>query len=112
MDFGRTGHHSSRVIFGAAGLGRMKQEDADPVLDLLLEHGVNHIDTAIDYGDAELRLAPWMRLHRDRFFLATKTHERTGPEARVSLERSLERVGVEPGDLIQWHNLVEAGARP
>ena len=107
MEFGRTGHESTRVIFGAAGLGRMTQEDADPVLDILLEHGVNHIDTAIDYGDAELRLAPWMRTHRDRFFLATKTHERTGPEARASLERSLERLGVDHVDLIQCHNLVE-----
>jgi aryl-alcohol dehydrogenase-like predicted oxidoreductase len=107
MPFGRTGHRSTRVIFGAAGLGRMTQEEADPVLDVLLDHGVNHIDTAIGYGDAELRLAPWLRQHRDRFFLATKTPDRTGPEARASLERSLERLGVDQVDLIQCHNLVE-----
>jgi aryl-alcohol dehydrogenase-like predicted oxidoreductase len=107
LQFGRTGHLSSRTIFGAAALGRMEQEHADAVLDTLLEFGVNHIDTAAAYGDSELRIAPWMAAHRDRFFLATKTGERTGPEARASLERSLERLGVDHVDLIQLHNLVE-----
>jgi aryl-alcohol dehydrogenase-like predicted oxidoreductase len=105
--FGRTGHLSSRVIFGAAALGGMRQERADQLLDTLLEFGVNHIDTAASYGDAELRIAPWMAAHRSRFFLATKTGERTGDAARASLERSLERMGVDCIDLIQLHNLVE-----
>jgi len=105
--FGRTGHDSSRVIFGAAALWRMRQERADQLLDLLSEHGVNHIDTAADYGDSELRLAPWLAAHPDRFFLATKTSERTVDGARASLERSLERLGVDRVDLIQLHNLVE-----
>lgn len=107
MPFGRSGHHSSRVIFGSAGLGTMRQEAADRVLPLLLEHGVNHIDTAAAYGDAELRLAPWIRDHPGRFFLATKTGERGGSGARAGLERSLERLGVDHVDLIQLHNLVE-----
>jgi len=107
MEFGRSGHRSTRVIFGAAALGRMQQDRADAVLDILLEFGVNHIDTAAMYGDSELRLAPWMAEHRDRFFLATKTGERAGPAARASLERSLERMGVDQVDLIQLHNLVE-----
>ena len=107
LQFGRTGHPSSRTIFGAATLGRMEQEGADALLDVLLEFGVNHIDTAAAYGDSELRIAPWMVGHRDQFFLATKTGERTGPEARASLERSLERLGVDHVDLIQLHNLVE-----
>jgi aryl-alcohol dehydrogenase-like predicted oxidoreductase len=106
-DFGRTGHRSSRVIFGAAALGRMSQSRADSVLPLLTEFGVNHIDTAMDYGDSELRLAPWLADHRAEVFLATKTHERTGDAARASLERSLERLGVDQVDLIQLHNLVE-----
>ena len=106
-DFGATGHRSSRVIFGAAGLGRITQEKADRFLPLLLEFGVNHIDTAADYGDSELRLAPWMATYRDRFFLATKTGARDGAGARASLERSLERLGVAQVDLIQLHNLVE-----
>src|SRR5579862_4459711 len=106
-EFGRTGHASSRVIFGAAALGRMSQERADELLPVLLEFGVNHIDTAASYGDSELRLAPWMAEHRDRFFLATKTGERTGDGARASLERSLTRLGVDSVDLIQLHNLVE-----
>jgi len=105
--FGRTGHESSRVIFGAAALGSMRQERADEVLATLLEFGVNHIDTAASYGDSELRIAPWMTLHRGRFFLATKTGERSGDGARASLERSLTRLGVNSVDLIQLHNLVE-----
>jgi aryl-alcohol dehydrogenase-like predicted oxidoreductase len=105
--FGRTGHASSRVIFGAAALGRMRQERADELLPTLDEFGVNHIDVAADYGDAELRLAPWLATRRTQFFLATKTHERGGSDARASLERSLERLGVDSVDLIQLHNLVE-----
>lgn len=105
--FGRTGHESSRVIFGAAALGSMGQERADLILATLLEFGVNHIDTAASYGDSELRVAPWMAEHRERFFLATKTGDRTGDGARASLERSLTRLGVDHVDLIQLHNLVE-----
>jgi aryl-alcohol dehydrogenase-like predicted oxidoreductase len=105
--FGRTGHQSTRVIFGAAALSGMRQDRADGVLELLLEHGVNHIDTAAMYGESEARIGPWMAEHRDRFFLATKTGERTGDGARAELERSLERLQVEAVDLIQLHNLVE-----
>lgn len=105
--FGRTGHHSSRVIFGAAALAAMRQDRADELLDVLLAHGVNHLDVAASYGDAELRLAPWLANHRSRFFLATKTGERTAEGARAGLEQSLERLGVDQVDLIQLHNLVE-----
>lgn len=105
--FGRTGHDSSRVIFGAAGLASMRQERADELLDVLLAHGVNHIDTAAGYGDSELRIGAWMPEHRSRFFLATKTGERSGSEARAELERSLTRLRVDAVDLIQLHNLVE-----
>jgi aryl-alcohol dehydrogenase-like predicted oxidoreductase len=105
--FGRTGHLSSRTIFGAAALGRMSQEKADRLLPLLLDNGVNHIDTAASYGESELRLAPWLATHRTEFFLATKTGERTGDGARRELELSLERLGVDHVDLIQLHNLVE-----
>jgi aryl-alcohol dehydrogenase-like predicted oxidoreductase len=106
-DFGSTGHRSSRVIFGAAGLGRVSQERADEILPTLLEFGVNHLDTAASYGDSELRLAPWLASRRDEFFLATKTGERDGVAARASLERSLDRLGVDHVDLVQLHNLVE-----
>jgi len=105
--FGRTGHDSSRVIFGAAALGRMSQESADQVLATLVEFGVNHIDTAAGYGESELRLAPWLATRRADFFLATKTGDRTAVAARASLERSLARLGVDQVDLIQLHNLVE-----
>src|SRR3954469_23173001 len=105
--FGRTGHESTRVLFGAAALGNMRQDRADATLALAREHGVNHIDTAAAYGDSELRLAPFLAEHRDEVFLATKTGDRTGDGARASLERSLERMGVDHVDLIQLHNLVE-----
>jgi aryl-alcohol dehydrogenase-like predicted oxidoreductase len=107
IPFGRTGHQSSRVLFGAAALGGMKQARADGVLELLLQYGVNHIDTAASYGESELRLAPWLRSYRRDFFLATKTGERTAAGARDELHRSLERLGVDQVDLIQMHNLVE-----
>jgi aryl-alcohol dehydrogenase-like predicted oxidoreductase len=105
--FGTTGHQSTRVIFGAAALGAMKQDRADRVLEVLLEYGVNHIDTAASYGDSELRIGPWMREHRERFFLATKTGDRSYQGARDSLHRSLGRLRVDQVDLIQLHNLVE-----
>jgi aryl-alcohol dehydrogenase-like predicted oxidoreductase len=107
IPFGRTGHRSSRVIFGAAALGAVDQETADSLLPLLDEHGVNHLDVARSYGDAELRLAPWLRTRRNDFFLATKTGERTAGGARRELEESLSRLGVDAVDLIQLHNLVE-----
>ena len=105
--FGSTGHESTRTIFGAAALGSLSQAEADPTLELLLEHGVNHIDTAASYGDSELRLAPWLTQHRDRFFLATKTGQRDRDGARDEIRRSLDRLGVDRIDLLQLHNLVD-----
>ncbi len=105
--FGRTGHLSTRTIFGAAALSRVGQAEADQTLEVLLRHGVNHIDTAASYGDSELRVGTWMDRHRDRFFLATKTGERTYEPARDQIRRSLERLRVEAVDLIQLHNLVD-----
>ena len=107
QQFGRTGHESSRVIFGAAALGGMTQERANATLELITDSGINHIDTAASYGESELRLAPWLSEHRSKVFLATKTGKRTGPEARAQLEDSLRRLGVDSVDLIQLHNLVE-----
>jgi aryl-alcohol dehydrogenase-like predicted oxidoreductase len=105
--FGRTGHQSTRAIFGAAALGDVTQDDADRTMELLLRHGINHIDTAASYGDSELRLGPWMERHRGDFFLATKTGERTAQAAYDQIRRSLERLRVDQVDLIQLHNLVD-----
>ena len=105
--FGRTGHQSTRIIFGAAALGVMSQQRADATMATLLEFGVNHIDTAAMYGESELRLAPFLIDHRADVFLATKTRERGGAGARAELERSLDRLGVGHVELIQLHNLVE-----
>ncbi len=107
IPFGRTGHASTRVIFGAAALGAMRQEKADHILETLLEYGINHIDTAASYGDSELRVGPWMERHPARFFLATKTGDRSAEGARASVQRSLERLRVDRIDLIQLHNLVD-----
>lgn len=105
--FGRTGHHSSRVIFGAAALAAMSQERADRTLQIVLDAGINHIDTAANYGASEERLRPFLARHRDEVFLATKTDERTGDGARRQLEQSLQRMGIDHVDMVQLHNLVE-----
>ena len=105
--FGMTGHESTRTIFGAAALGSVSQAVADATLELLLQHGVNHIDTAASYGESELRIAPWLARHPDRFFLATKTEEREYTGAREQIRRSLDRLGVDRIDLLQLHNLVD-----
>ena len=105
--FGRTGHLSTRAIFGAAALGRVTQAEADRTLDVLLEFGINHIDVARNYGDAELRIGPWMPRHRKDFFLATKTQERTYAAARAQIHESLERLQTDHVDLLQLHFLVD-----
>jgi aryl-alcohol dehydrogenase-like predicted oxidoreductase len=105
--FGRTGHESSRTIFGAAALGNVSHADAERTLDLLLAHGVNHIDTAASYGDSELRIASWLRREPGRLFVATKTGDRDYKGAKESIRRSLERLGIDRVDLIQLHNLVD-----
>jgi aryl-alcohol dehydrogenase-like predicted oxidoreductase len=107
MPFGRTGHHSSRVLFGAASLSRVTQDAADRTLEVLLEYGVNHLDVAASYGDAELRIKPWLQREPNRFFLATKTGERKADQAREELHRSLDRLGVDHVDLWQLHNLAD-----
>lgn len=94
---------STVVTFGAASIGRVVQEVADRAVQAALDHGVNHVDVAPRYGDAELRLQPWMARVRDRVFLGCKTGERTRDGARADLRRSLERLGVERFDLYQLH---------
>ena len=98
---------SSVTLFGAAALSRVTQAEADRTLDLLLEYGVNHIDVAASYGDAELRVGPWMDRYRKDFFLATKTGERSYSAAKEEIHRSLERLRVDSVDLIQLHNLAQ-----
>ena len=105
--FGRTGHESTRVVFGGAALSKVTQDEADQTLEVLLRYGINHIDVAASYGDAELRVAPWLRKHPGRFFLATKTGERTYDKAKRQIHLSLERLGVERVDLIQLHSLAD-----
>lgn len=107
QSFGRTGHLSSRTIFGAAALSQVSQAEADHCLELIESYGINHIDTAASYGDSELRLATWLKTHRKHVFLASKTGERSYQAAKEQIYRSLERLGVDHIDLIQLHNLVD-----
>jgi aryl-alcohol dehydrogenase-like predicted oxidoreductase len=101
--FGRSGHMSTVAILGAAAFGEVDQATTDKAMQVVLEYGVNHIDIAPSYGRAEERLAPWMRTHRDQFFLGCKTLERTRQGARVELERSLKRLHAGHFDLYQLH---------
>ena len=107
LPFGRLGHPSTRTLFGAAALSSVSQAEADRTLDVLLHYGVNHIDVAASYGDAELRIAPWLERYPGHFFVATKTGQRTAQAAKEELHRSLERMGIDRVDLWQLHNLVD-----
>ena len=107
LPYGSTGFDSTRILFGAAALAGMKPERVERTLEVLERFGVNHIDTAASYGHSELNLAGWLQSNRDEVFLATKTGDRDGATARASLERSLERMGVERVDCIQLHNLTD-----
>jgi len=106
---GRTGQMSSVLTLGCYAIGFISQSEADKILDLSLEHGINHIDVSPTYGDAELRLKKWMREYRDDFFLACKTRERTKDGAASEILRSLERLGVDYFDLYQLHGLDDLG---
>jgi predicted aldo/keto reductase-like oxidoreductase len=110
MPFGNTGQVSARTLLGAAAFGEVTQKEADATLELALSHGVNHVDTAANYDDSELRVGSWIARHGKSFFLATKTDERTAEKARQQIHRSLERLQVDQVDMIQLHNLVEPEA--
>lgn len=102
---GRTGHRSSVVTFGGAAIGRVDQATADRAIAAALAAGVNHVDVAPTYGDAELRLQPWIVRNRDRIFLGGKTREREREAAKAQLRRSLERLGTDRFDLYQLHSV-------
>ena len=101
--FGRTGHQSSVAIFGAAALWSVTQAEADKTMEQVIAAGVNHIDVAPSYGEAELRIGPWMPSERQRFFLGCKTTVRTKAGAAAEMRRSLERLRVDSFDLFQLH---------
>ncbi len=105
--FGRSGHMSTRTIFGAASLSHVTQQEADRTLEILLQYGVNHLDLASSYGDAELRVAPWLARYRSQFYVATKADARTAQEAKEELHRSLERMRIDYVDLWQLHSLAD-----
>ena len=100
---GRLGRENSVLIFGGAALSEITEEEADSAISLALDAGVDHFDTAADYGDSELHYGRWMPEIRDQIFLSTKTGERDGDAARRQIEASLERLRVDRVDLIQLH---------
>ncbi|MBI3979089.1 MAG: aldo/keto reductase [Chloroflexi bacterium] len=105
--FGRTGHLSTVVTFGGVALSGTTPEQADATLALVSQYGVNHIDIAPSYGDAEVRLGPWLEQHRDQVFLGCKTSKRTRAEATAEMERSLERLRTDRFDLYQLHSVAD-----
>jgi len=105
--FGRTGHQSTRIIFGAAALWDLDPAVSEQTLKVLLKYGINHIDTAASYKDAELNVGLWMPEHRQDFFLATKSEKRTREGAWEELHKSLERLQTNVIDLWQMHYLVD-----
>jgi aryl-alcohol dehydrogenase-like predicted oxidoreductase len=107
INFGRSGHSSTRALLGAAAFWATTQQETDAALDLAFKYGVNHVDVAASYGEAELRLGDWIGRHGRDFFLATKTGERSAAGARAEIQRSLARLQVEQVDLLQLHNLVD-----
>ena len=102
---GKTGHMSSILTIGGAALGNVTQAEADAAITLAMEHGINHIDVAPTYGDAELRIGPWMPKHRNDFFLGCKTGARDKAGAWESIKHSLERLQVNDFDLFQFHGV-------
>ena len=107
LPFGRTGHLSTRMLFGAAALYQVTQAEADRTMEVVMQYGLNHIDTAASYGDSEIRLGPWIEKHRQEVFLASKTGDRTYQSAKESIQRSLERLRTDHLDLIQLHAVIE-----
>lgn len=107
--FGRTGHLSTVAIFGAAAFWEISQEQADRVMEMVIAAGVNHIDVAPSYGQAELRLGPWLQREREHFFIGCKTMERTRTGAMNELRQSLERLHCKTFDLYQLHAVTSFG---
>jgi len=107
LPFGRTGHVSTRTIFGAAAFWDTPQKDVDATMDLILKNGINHVDTAASYGKAEQVLGDWIRRNGKPFFLATKTDQRTKRAAYDQIRRSLDLLHVDQVDMIQIHALHE-----
>ena len=107
LPFGRTGHISTRLLFGAAAFINITQKEADQTMELVMKAGINHIDTANIYGLSQERLGPWMKKYRDHFFLASKTVQRTYAQAKAEIQRSLDLLQTDRLDLMQLHMVIE-----
>lgn len=101
--FGKTGHQAKIITLGGAGFWTVDQDTADKAMELAMSYDLNTIDVAPSYGLAEDRIGPWMKKHRDRFFIAEKTMERTKEGALRELHQSLEKLHSKKFELYQFH---------
>lgn len=108
--FGKTGFNASILTLGGCGLGWLHekgpqnyQKIADQAIQRAFELGINIVDIAPTYGEAELRFSSWAKKNRHKIFLAEKTMERTKKGAEIELHASLKRLGVEFFDSYQFH---------
>jgi aryl-alcohol dehydrogenase-like predicted oxidoreductase len=106
---GRTGHLSTVAIFGAAAFWDVDQSETDQIMELVSSHGINHIDVAPSYGQAEVRLGPWLSRERDRFFVGCKTMQRSKEGASMEMRQSLDRLHIDHFDLYQIHAVTNLG---
>ena len=102
---GRTGHQSSVAILGGAMFGRTDPDTTAEAFQLALDAGVNHVDIAPSYGNAEIVAGPLIAANRHRLFVAEKTGRKNRDGVRAQLETSLERLGCEWFDLYQAHGV-------
>lgn len=100
---GKTGYKSSVLALGGAALWDVTQDEADTAIRMTLDHGINYFDVSPRYGQAEMRLGPWIEKHRKEIFLACKTADRGKTKAWESIRRSLDRLRTDYFDLFQFH---------
>ncbi len=104
MILGRTGLEISRSGFGALPIQRVSFEEAARLLNRALDAGINYIDTARAYSDSEAKIGAGIGNRRSEFFIATKTHAKTGEALKKDLETSLRELKTDVIDVYQFHN--------
>lgn len=104
MILGRTGLEISRSGFGALPIQRVSFEEAARLLNRALDAGINYIDTARAYSDSEAKIGAGVGNRRSEFFIATKTHAKTGEALKKDLETSLRELKTDVIDVYQFHN--------
>ena len=107
---GRTGLQATRLGFGAAFRNKIDGSQADKMLNLVLDSGINYVDTANDYPNSEEYIGKYISHRRSEYWLATKCgcspsgHIWTREDLFRGLHESLERLKVDFVDVMQLHN--------